>query len=118
MGLFSGIASCFDSLFSSSSLADTPTSSSSDHDGFGSVDCPPMMNEQSSGSSNSIDTSDVFSAWGTATPNQVASESGSCSLFHGNSFTETTYGSIDSGSSSSFDGGSSFSSSSSFDSWT
>jgi hypothetical protein len=111
MGLFSGIASCFDSLFSSPSPADTPTLPSSGNDNFSSADCPPIVSEQSGGSSNSsMDTSDVFSAWATATPNQVAAES--CSLSHGNSFTDSTYGSIDSGisSSSSFDSGSSFSS--------
>lgn len=116
MGLFSGIASCFDNLFSSSSAAAAPSLLSSGSDGFGSADCAPMTTERSIGNSNSSDsTSDVFSAWGTATPNQVAAESGS--LFHGNSFTDTTYGSIDSGSSSSFDNGSSFSNGS-FDSWT
>jgi hypothetical protein len=117
MGLFSGIASCFDSLFSSSSVADTAISSASGNEGFGSADCAPTVNEQSrDSSSSSNDTSDVFSAWGTATPNQVASES--CSVFHGSSFTDVTYGSIDSGisSASSFDSNSSFSSS--FDSWT
>ena len=116
MGFFSGIASCFDSLFSSSSVAD-PAISSAGNEGFRSSDCAPTVNEQSRESvSLSNDTSDVFSAWGTATPNQVASES--CSVFHGSSFTDVTYGSIDSGISgaSSFDSNSSFSSS--FDSWT
>jgi hypothetical protein len=117
MGLFSGIASCFDSLFSTSSVADTPTSTLSGNEDFGSADCAPMVNEPSDGSSSSSnDTSEVFSAWGTATPNQVASES--CSVFHGSSFTDVTYGSIDSGISGapSFDSNSSVSSS--FDSWT
>jgi len=112
MGLFSGIASCFDSLFSSSLPADTPTSSLPGNEGFGSAECAPTVSEPSGGnSSSSNDTVDVFSAWGTATPNQVASES--CSLFHGSSFTDVTYGSSDSGisSSSSFDSSSSFSSS-------
>lgn len=112
MGLFSGIASCFDSLFSSSLPAHTPSSSLPGNEGFGAADCAPIVSEPSGGnSSSSNDTSDVFSAWGTATPNQVASES--CSVFHGSSFTDVTYGSIDSGisSSSSFDSGSSFSNS-------
>ena len=112
MGLFSGIASCFDSLFSSSLPADTPTSSLPGNEGFGSADCAQIVSDPSGGSSSlSNDTSDVFSAWGTATPNQVASES--CSVFHGSSFTDVTYGSSDSGisSSSAFDSGSSFSSS-------
>ncbi len=111
MGLFSGIASCFDSLFSSSLPADTPTSPLLGNEGFGSSDCAPIVSDPSGGSSSSSnDTSDVFSAWATATPNQVASES--CSVFHGSSFTDVTYGSSDSGisSSSSFDSGSSFSS--------
>ncbi len=112
MGLFSGIASCFDSLFSSSSVADTATSSLAGNAGFGSADSLPMVSEPSGGgSSSSNDTADIFSAWGTATSNQVASES--CSLVHASSFTDVSYGSIDSGSSgaSSFDSSSSFSSS-------
>ena len=113
MGLFSGIASCFDSLFSSSSVAVTATSSLAGNEGFGSADSQPMVSEPSrdGSSSSSNDTADIFSAWGTATSNQVASEI--CSLVHASSFTDVSYGLIDSGSSgaSSFDSSSSFSSS-------
>jgi hypothetical protein len=77
------------------------------------------VSEPSGGSSSSShDMSDVFSAWGTATPNQVACESGSCSLFHGSSFTDVTYGSGDTGISSSSSSDSGSNCSSSFDSWT
>ncbi len=69
--------------------------------------------------SNSVSSKDFydFSACGTATPFQIASESSSITA---SAETTNTFGSFDSGTCglSSWDSGSSCSSSSSFDSWT
>jgi hypothetical protein len=110
MGIFSGIFDSITDFFSESSVAAdsaslAPLSSTSSDVS----DLSPSMNDRSESSSHS-DTSDPFSAWGTSTPNQVACES--VSLFPASDFSHTSYGSFDSGisSSSSFDSGSSFSS--------
>jgi hypothetical protein len=118
MGIFSGIISSVSDFFSSTHLNEAATFESQGSNISSDPCTSPAIADQSVGSSiSSSDTSDVFSAWGTATPNQICSES--CSISHGNSFTDVTYGSFDSGisCSSSFDGGSSFSDSGSSGSW-
>jgi hypothetical protein len=116
MGIFSGTIDSITDFFSDSSAAsDTASLSPLSSSSSAVSDLSPSINDRSESSSSS-DTSDPFSAWGTSTPNQVASES--CTVYPGNEFTQTTYGSFDSGisGSSSFD--SSSSCGSSFDSWT
>jgi hypothetical protein len=111
MNIFSGILSSITNFFSDNSATTDATPIWTSSDDIGRADDVSASTSDAGGSTVHSDTSDVFSAWGTACPNQIASESGS--LFASNSFTEVSYGSIDSGisSSSSFDSGSSFSSS-------
>jgi hypothetical protein len=112
MGLFSGIFSSLNDFFTGTPSTDVATSESHQSSSSSDSSSTPTMTEHSCGnSSSSSDTSDVFSAWGTATPNEICAES--CSISHSNSFTDITYGSIDTGisCSSSFDTGSSFTSS-------
>jgi hypothetical protein len=50
-------------------------------------------------------SSDMWSAWGTAAPGQIAAEASNISVCQGNSLTTTTFGSVDSYTSGSSFGG-------------